>query len=219
MNIRHIRRASSALLVLVLGGSIAIFARFSAERSSASAGNKKFTHSEITTQKKEDTTMKTNAATSVYDFTMQDIDGKSVPLSEYKGKVALIVNVASKCGYTPQYEGLEALYKRFKDKGFVVLGFPANNFMGQEPGTNAEIKEFCSLKYNVTFPMFAKISVKGADIHPLYEYLTKNANPAGDVQWNFNKFLIGKDGAIIARYASGVKPESAEIIAAIEKAL
>ena len=163
--------------------------------------------------------MNTMNATSVYDFTMQDIDGKEAPLSQYKGKVALIVNVASKCGYTPQYEGLENLYKRFKGKGLVVLGFPANNFMGQEPGTNADIKEFCSLKYNVSFPMFSKISVKGSDIHPLYDYLTKNAQPAGDVQWNFNKFLIGKDGAIIGRFASGVKPESAEMVAAIEKAL
>jgi glutathione peroxidase len=218
MNIRHIRRASSALLVLVLGGALVIFARSSAENH-APVPSERLAHNTSEDPKKEKNTMNANTATSLYDFTMQDIDGKDVPLSEYKGKVALIVNVASKCGYTPQYEGLEALYKRFKDKGLVVLGFPANNFMGQEPGTNAEIKEFCSLKYNVTFPMFAKISVKGGDIHPLYEYLTKNANPAGDVQWNFNKFLIGKDGAIIARYASGVKPESAEIIAAIEKAL
>ncbi len=161
----------------------------------------------------------TSNATSLHEFTMNNIDGKPVKLDEYKGKVVLVVNVASKCGFTPQYEGLEKIYKQFQAKGFVVLGFPANNFMGQEPGTEADIKAFCSTKYNVTFPMFAKISVKGDDMHPLYQYLTQKSNPAGDVRWNFGKFLIGKDGKIIARYDSKVAPESAELISAIESAL
>ncbi|MCS6807757.1 MAG: glutathione peroxidase [Bacteroidota bacterium] len=160
-----------------------------------------------------------STVSSIYDFTMKDIDGNAVKLDIYRGKVLLIVNVASRCGYTPQYEGLEALYRRYKDKGFVVLGFPANNFLGQEPGTNAEIKQFCTTKYNVTFPMFSKISVKGNDMHPLYQYLTKNAQPPGDVQWNFGKFLIGKDGRILARFEPGVKPESSELVKAIEAAL
>ena len=159
---------------------------------------------------------------SIYDFTMKDIDGKDVKLEQYKGKAILIVNVASKCGFTPQYEGLEKIYSRYKDKGFVILGFPANNFMGQEPGTNEEIKQFCSLNYNVTFPMFSKISVKGKDIAPLYKYLTeKETNPefSGKISWNFNKFLVDRDGKIVARFGSRAKPESEEVIQAIEKVL
>ncbi|MEP6925915.1 MAG: glutathione peroxidase, partial [Pyrinomonadaceae bacterium] len=142
---------------------------------------------------------------------MKDIDGKDVKLDAYKGKVALLVNTASQCGYTPQYEGLEKIYEKYKDQGFVVLGFPANNFGGQEPGTNAEIKEFCTLKYKTSFPMFAKISVKGEDQHPLYKYLTSaDTDPkfAGDIKWNFNKFLVDKDGKIIARFDSKETPES-----------
>lgn len=161
-------------------------------------------------------------ANSVYEFTMKDIDGKDTSLAQYRGKVLLLVNVASRCGFTPQYEGLEKVYLKYKDRGLVILGFPANNFMGQEPGTNEEIKSFCSLKYNVTFPMFAKISVKGDDIHPLYKYLTdKQTDPqfGGDVKWNFNKFLVGRDGRIIGRFEPAVKPESAEVTQAIEKAL
>lgn len=159
-------------------------------------------------------------AASVYDFKMKDIDGKDVNLKKYKGKVVMIVNTASKCGYTPQYEGLEAIYKKYKDQGFVVLGFPANNFRGQEPGTDKEIKEFCTLKYDVTFPMFSKISVKGDDQHPLYKYLTdKTTNPefGGDITWNFNKFLIGKDGKIIARYETKMKPDDVTVTTEIEK--
>lgn len=156
---------------------------------------------------------------SALDFTMKNIDGQSVPLSDYKGKVVLMVNVASRCGYTGQYEGLEALYKKYKDKGLVVMGFPANNFMGQEPGTDAEIKTFCSTKYNVTFPMFAKISVKGKDIHPLYAYLVSQSQPAGNVSWNFNKFLIDREGRIAARFDSKDKPEGEKIVAAVEKLL
>ncbi|MEK6324478.1 MAG: glutathione peroxidase [Acidobacteriota bacterium] len=159
---------------------------------------------------------------SIYDFSLKDIDRKEVSLSQYRGKVVLIVNVASRCGYTPQYEGLQKLYLKYKDRGFVTLGFPANNFMGQEPGTEEEIKTFCSIKYNVTFPMFSKVSVKGDDIHPLYKFLTsKETNPefGGDIKWNFNKFLVDKSGKIIARFEPGVKPESDQVIQAIEKAL
>jgi len=161
-------------------------------------------------------------ASNVLDFTLNSIDGKPAPLSQYQGKVVLIVNVASKCGYTPQYAGLEKVYEKYKDKGFVILGFPANNFLAQEPGTNEEIKTFCSSKYNVTFPMYSKISVKGADIHPLYRFLTdKQTNPAsgGDINWNFTKFLVGKDGKVIARFEPAVTPESLEVTGAIEKAL
>lgn len=163
-----------------------------------------------------------SAAKSVYEFKMKNIEGKEVSLSEYKGKVLMLVNVASKCGLTPQYEALQSVYGKYKDQGFLVLGFPANNFMGQEPGTEAEIKEFCSVKYNITFPLFSKISVKGDDQHPLYQYLTsKESNPefGGEIKWNFNKFLVGKDGKIIARFEPKVKPDSEEVIQAIEKAL
>jgi glutathione peroxidase len=163
-----------------------------------------------------------SAYASVYDFTVNDIDNKPVKLDAYKGKVVLIVNVASKCGYTPQYEGLQAAYAKYKDKGLVILGFPANNFMGQEPGTNEEIKQFCALKYNVTFPLFAKISVKGEDKHALYKFLTdKTTNPefGGEISWNFNKFLVDRNGKIIARFSSGDKPEGEKVTQAIEMAL
>jgi glutathione peroxidase len=159
---------------------------------------------------------------SIYDFTMKDIDRKEVNLGQYRGKVVLVVNVASRCGYTPQYEGLQKVYLKYKDRGFVILGFPANNFMGQEPGTDEEIKTFCSTKYNVTFPIFSKISVKGDDIHPLYKFLTsKDTNPdfSGDIKWNFSKFLLDKSGKIIARFEPKVTPESDPVIQAIEKAL
>ena len=160
--------------------------------------------------------------TSVLDFKMRDIDGNEVKLDKYKGKVLLIVNTASKCGYTPQYEGLQSVYTKYKDKGFYVLGFPANNFGSQEPGTETEIKEFCTSKYHVTFPMFAKISVKGEDIDPLYKYLTEketNPNFAGDITWNFNKFLVDRHGNVVARFTSKQTPESPEVTAAIEKYL
>jgi len=159
---------------------------------------------------------------SIYDYSVQTIDGNSASLSEYKGKVVMIVNVASKCGFTPQYEGLQNLYEKYKDRDFVVLGFPANNFMGQEPGSNEEIKSFCSLNYGVTFPMFEKISVKGRDIHPLYEYLTsKKAGHdfGGKISWNFNKFLIGRNGEIIGRFPSKTEPLSDEVVSRVEEAL
>ena len=150
---------------------------------------------------------------------MKKIDGKPVDLSSYKGKVVLIVNVASKCGYTNQYTGLQKLYDSYKDKGLVVLGFPANEFGGQEPGSDTDIATFCSTKYGVTFDMFSKIVVKGPDKAPLYKSLTETATPAGDVKWNFEKFLIGRDGAILGRFASGVAPEDAKLKDAIEAAL
>ena len=162
------------------------------------------------------------AVPSVFDFKMKDIDGKDVKLKKYKGNVLLVVNTASKCGYTPQYEGLQATYSKYNDKGFYVLGFPANNFGSQEPGTEKEIKEFCESKYKVTFPMFAKISVKGADQDPLYAYLTnKETNPefGGDITWNFNKFLIDRKGKIVARFTSKDKPDGEAVMQAIEKYL
>jgi len=167
-------------------------------------------------------TMTSFAAGNVYEFKMDAIDGKPTDLGTYKGKVTLVVNVASKCGYTPQYEGLEALHRNYAGKGLTVLGFPANNFGGQEPGSNQEIAQFCKRSYDVSFPLFAKISVKGSDQAPLYQYLTSaNANPktAGDVRWNFTKFLVGKDGKVLARFESSVKPDSPELIQAIEAAL
>jgi glutathione peroxidase len=156
-------------------------------------------------------------AANIYDFTLPSIDGKPMPLADFRGKVVLVVNVASRCGFTPQYSALESLYEKYKDQGFVIVGFPANNFGSQEPGTNEEIKTFCSRKYNVTFPMMSKVSVKGSDMTPLYGYLTSQTG--GDVKWNFTKFLVGKDGKIVQRFESGAKPESPEMAAAIEQAL
>ena len=159
---------------------------------------------------------------TVYDFTLNSIDGQPAPLSNYKGKVVLLVNVASRCGYTPQYAGLESLYEKYMDRGFVIVGIPANNFGGQEPGTNQEIKTFCTAKYHVSFPMMSKVSVKGSDITPLYAFLTdKGANPetGGEIGWNFTKFLVGPDGKVIARFDSKVEPESPEVTSAVEKAL
>ncbi len=162
-----------------------------------------------------------NAEDSVYEFKVKNIEGKDVDLSEYKGKVLLIVNVASKCGATKQYDPLQALYAKYEDKGLVVLGFPANNFGGQEPGTEKEIAEFCSTKYSVEFPMFSKVSVKGDDKAPLFGYLTGAENPdkQGDIGWNFEKFLIGKDGKLIRRFATKVDPSDADLVAAVEAAL
>ena len=162
------------------------------------------------------------AAPSVYDYTLKSIDGRPLPLSSLKGKVVMLVNVASKCGYTPQYAGLESLYEKHKDEGFVIVGIPANNFGSQEPGTNAEIQTFCKSKYDVKFPMAAKVSVKGNDQAPLYKYLTdKSANPqsGGEIQWNFTKFLIGRDGRILARFEPAVAPDDPGLNSAIAKAL
>jgi glutathione peroxidase len=159
---------------------------------------------------------------TVYDFTLNTIDGQPAPLGAYKGKVVLLVNVASRCGFTPQYTALESVYEKYKDRGFVIIGIPANNFGSQEPGTNKEIKTFCRSKYSVTFPMMAKVSVKGGDITPLYRFLTdKAAHPqtGGEIQWNFTKFLIGPDGRVITRFDSAITPDSPEVTGTIEKAL
>jgi len=157
------------------------------------------------------------AASSVHEFTLPSIDGAPAPLSAYKGKTVLIVNVASQCGYTPQYTGLEALYKKYKNQGFVILGFPANNFGAQEPGTNEEIKTFCTRNYSVTFPIYSKISVKGDDQAPLYKFLTDQTG--GDIKWNFTKILVDGNGKVIGRFEPKVTPESPELVGAVEKAL
>jgi glutathione peroxidase len=159
---------------------------------------------------------------SIYDFTMKSIDGQPVSLGSYSGKVVLLVNVASKCGFTPQYAGLESLYEKYKDRGLAIVGIPANNFAQQEPGTNEEIKKFCSNKYNVTFPMMAKVSVLGDDKTPLYTFLTgAGTDPqfAGDIKWNFTKFLFDRSGKPVARFEPNVTPDSPQVTAAIEAAL
>ena len=161
-----------------------------------------------------------HAAESLYDIPLKDIDGKDTSLKEYQGKVLLIVNVASKCGFTPQYKGLESIYQKYSAQGLVVCGFPCNQFLSQEPGTEADIKEFCTSKYNVTFPMFSKLEVNGAQRHPLYVQLAGTNSPfPGNIKWNFTKFLIGRDGHIVARFGSTTKPESEELTKAIEAAL
>jgi glutathione peroxidase len=158
---------------------------------------------------------------SVYDFTLPSIDEQPLPLASFRGKVILLVNVASRCGLTPQYAGLEALYQKYKDRGFVILGFPANNFGAQEPGTDQEIKAFCSTHYGVSFPMYSKVSVKGSDQTPLYEYLTQRPDPSGtrDIQWNFTKFLVDRTGRVVQRFEPRVTPDSPEMVAAIETLL
>jgi len=157
--------------------------------------------------------------TTLYDFTMDDIDGKPVNLSQYKGKVLLVVNTASFCGNTPQYTDLETVYEQYRDKGFEILAFPANNFGQQEPGTNAEIKGFCLTKYSVSFPLFSKISVKGDDKHPLYRYLTEQSPFPGEVEWNFQKYLVDRSGKIVARYHHRTKPLAQEIVQDVERVL
>jgi len=162
------------------------------------------------------------AASSVHEFTLDAINGTPAPLANFKGKVLLVVNVASQCGYTYQYEALQALYTKYKDQGFVIAGFPANNFGGQEPGSNAEIGAFCKSKFGVTFPMYSKISVAGKDKAPLYQFLTdKTANPktGGEIQWNFTKFLVDRNGKVIARFEPAVEPQSSELVSAVEAAL
>lgn len=157
-----------------------------------------------------------SAADSVHEFTMNSIAGKPVELKQYAGKPVLFVNVASQCGYTPQYTGLESLYRKYKDQGLVIVGVPANNFGSQEPGTNEEIATFCKRTYDVSFPMMSKVEVKGSSIAPLYGYLTRTG---GDVKWNFTKFLVGKDGKVIERFEPGVDPMDAKMTGSIEKAL
>lgn len=159
---------------------------------------------------------------SALDFTMKSIDGKEVDLSQYKGKVVLVVNVASECGLTPQYQQLQSLFEEHQDDGLVVLGFPCNQFGGQEPGTDAEVKQFCTEKYEVTFPMFSKIDVNGEDRAPLFQHLTTQELPpagSGDIKWNFEKFLIDREGKAVARFGPRTKPDEKEVIATIKKAL
>lgn len=155
----------------------------------------------------------------VYDFTVKSIDGKDVPLSTYKGKALLIVNTASECGFTPQYEGLQKLYEGYKDKGLEVLAFPSNDFGGQEPGSNAEVKKFCTLKYKTTFPLFSKVTVKGDAADPLYKFLQTGTKNGAPVKWNFAKFLVDSKGEVVASYDSRVEPTSPELKKAVEAAL
>ena len=156
---------------------------------------------------------------SLYDFTMDDIDGKPVNLGQYKGKVLLLVNTASFCGNTPQYSDLETMYETYRGKGFEILAFPANNFGQQEPGTNEEIKGFCLTKYAVSFPLFSKISVKGSDKHPLYRYLTEHSAFPGEVEWNFQKYLVDRSGNVVGRFHHRTKPLSPEIVNEVERVL
>ena len=162
-------------------------------------------------------TEKEKPVVPLYAFTMKTIDGKDKPLSQYKGSVIMIVNVASFCGYTPQYSDLEKLYEAYNSKGFTILGFPANNFGAQEPGTNEEIKDFCDRNYQVKFDLFSKISVKGEDQHPLYRYLTKETDFKGDVGWNFTKFLVDRNGKVVARFSTKVTPMSKEVTQKIDE--
>jgi glutathione peroxidase len=164
----------------------------------------------------------TAQARSIYEIELPRLDGKPARLSEYQGKVVLAVNVASRCGFTPQYAGLQALNERYEDRGFVVLGFPCNQFFNQEPGSAEKIQEFCSVNYGVTFPLFSKVDVKGAHQHPLYEILseaTDDAGKAGNVKWNFEKFLIGRDGKVVRRFRSKVVPEDPQLVGAIDSLL
>lgn len=156
---------------------------------------------------------------TLFDFSMKGIDGKDVPLSKFKGDVVLVVNVASKCGLTPQYIPLEKMYRDNRGMGFAVLGFPANQFGSQEPGTDVEINQFCTAKYGVTFPMFSKIVVKGEGLHPLYKWLLDNDGRDDDIEWNFAKFLVGRDGKVIASFPSKMAPDAPEIATALAKAL
>lgn len=155
----------------------------------------------------------------LYTFSVKTIDGETKSLEEYKGKVLMIVNVASKCGYTPQYEGLEKLYQTYNERKFEILGFPANNFLRQEPGTDEDIKTFCSLTYGVTFDMFSKISVKAGDQHPLYQYLTEESPVAGGVKWNFQKYLVDRRGNVVARFTPATEPMDPALVAELESLL
>jgi glutathione peroxidase len=189
-----------------------------AKEDSDTAGAKSTTRAES----KESKPMTAENATSVLDFTVKDIDGQDVPLSRYRGKVVLIVNVASKCGLTSQYKDLQRLHEQYADAGLAILGFPANDFLAQEPGTNEQIKQFCMTNYGVEFDMFAKVSVKGRGKCELYRYLTsEKSNPdfGGELKWNFTKFLLNREGKVIARFGPRTRPGEANVISAIESAL
>ncbi|MCB1168913.1 MAG: glutathione peroxidase [Leptospiraceae bacterium] len=156
----------------------------------------------------------------LYDLSAKTISGEEKPLKDYQGKVTLVVNVASKCGLTPQYEGLEALYRKYKDQGFQILGFPCNQFMGQEPGTEEEIQQFCSTKYDVSFDLFSKVDVNGSGRHPVYQFLAgEGAKFPGDISWNFEKFLINEQGDVIQRFSPRTTPEDKELVQSVESAL
>ncbi len=163
--------------------------------------------------------MSSKESDKIYQIKVKKINGEEVPLSDYRGKTLVIVNTASKCGFTPQYEDLENLYKTYKDKGIVVLGFPANNFGWQEPGSNEEIKQFCDLRFKITFPLFEKIEVKGKNIHPLYRYLTEESPFKGSIQWNFCKFIVNGQGEVTARFGSTTKPTDKAFVSKVEAAL
>lgn len=193
-------------LVLLLSGTTGLYAGCSKENPPKVTGG-----ANNQNQKMDDK--------NFYDLTVLTMDGQEKKLSDYEGKVLLIVNVASKCGYTKQYSSLEAVYRKYSDQGFVVLGFPSNDFGGQEPGTNDEIRTFCETKFDVTFPLFDKVEVLGNGKSPLYSWLTSKANPSGDIDWNFEKFVISKKGEIAGRYKSKVEPDSQEITSVIESEL
>lgn len=196
---------------LTLVGLIAGFAAASAIAGTASPEPKKET--------KPETVMQQQSVGDYRSIPFNTIDGSPTNLKAFDGKVVLVVNVASECGYTPQYAGLESLYEKYKDQGLTVVGFPANNFGEQEPGTNAQIKEFCTSKFSVKFPMMSKVSVKGDDIHPLFKYLTQNSKIPGEIGWNFSKFLLDQNGNLIARWPSKIEPTSSEITGKIEELL
>ncbi|MBS1516777.1 MAG: glutathione peroxidase [Bacteroidetes bacterium] len=196
-----------------------IFALFVLLNFNLYAGCSDSTEIKNINSKTENTKLNSNSNANIENITVTDMDGKTVKLSDYRGKVLLIVNVASQCGFTPQYEGLEAIYGKYKNRGFEILAFPSNDFGGQEPGSNEEIRTFCETKYNVTFPLFQKIPVLGENKNALYKVLTENSDPSGDIGWNFEKFIIDKNGNIAGRFKSKVKPESEEITGLIEREL
>jgi glutathione peroxidase len=206
------------MLMIVASGLVVMNAvRAAPPEAPAKPGEKPAEHKAAEPSKPAE---KPAASDSVLEGKVTSIDGKEVDLAQYRGKVVLIVNVASKCGYTPQYAGLEKLYREKKDAGLVVLGFPANDFGRQEPGSNEQIAEFCKGKYEVTFPMFAKIAVTGSDQHPLYKRLSSQPAPVGgEPKWNFTKFLVGRDGKVAARFDSAVKPDDAKLVGKVEELL
>jgi glutathione peroxidase len=202
MSSRHGGRMACMIAILILSlGPVWLYGELSAEPTSKGA------------------LLMAVKSQQIYDFTLKDIDGKPLPLDQFKGKVLLIVNTASFCGNTPQYAELQTMYETYRDQGLEVLAFPANNFGRQEPGTDSEIKAFCYTKYSLTFPLFSKISVKGEDKHPLYQYLTEASPFPGEVEWNFQKYLIDRSGKVVARYHHRTKPLSDEVIADVERYL
>lgn len=202
MGIRHVVWGSLTAMGLVFGG-----------------GSSDLLEPVLAQAKQEGTILMAAQTPMVYDFTLNDIDGKPVSLSQFRGKALLLVNTASFCGNTPQYTDLEKMYAQYREKGFEILAFPANNFGQQEPGTNAEIKDFCHTKYSLSFPLFSKISVKGDDKHPLYRYLTEQSPFPGEVEWNFQKYLIDRSGKVVARYHHRTKPSAPDIVQDVERVL